>query len=419
MHFWYKLFTYLFYPFAPIYLHFRKLRKKEDFIRYKEKLSKINIQRGDGFLIWFHLASVGEAMSILPLIEDCIEEKKIDKILLTSITLSSGKILEKRFKQNTKVIHQFLPLDIPVLTKKFLDHWNPNLSIFIDSEIWPNFIFQIKEKNIPLLLVNGRITKKSFNRWNFLNKFSKKIFGKFDLCIASNSESENYLKILGAKNVKNCGNLKFANTKLNSGSKLDSVFLNKIANRKIWCAASTHPSEEFFCAKTHLNLKSTFENILTIIIPRHTHRVKAIDKELSGLNLKVVFYSNLSQMDIDTDILLVDTYGENSKFFNISKSVFLGGSLIKHGGQNPIEPSRLGSKIFHGVYVSNFSEIYKYLESLGVTQQVNTPGQLTKDLTEEFFSNKLTNSQVLEKIDNYGFEILNKVIKEIKIYINT
>ena len=146
MYFWYKFFTYLFYPFAPSYLYFRKLRKKEDAKRYKEKLSKINISRDDGFLIWFHVASVGEAMSILPLIEDCIEEKKIDKILITSITLSSGKILEKRFRQNTKVIHQFLPLDVPVLTKKFLEHWKPNLSIFIDSEIWPNLILQIGEK---------------------------------------------------------------------------------------------------------------------------------------------------------------------------------------------------------------------------------------------------------------------------------
>ena len=419
MYFWYKLLTYLFYPFSPFFLFLRKLKKKEHSIRFKEKLSQINTSRGEGFLIWFHVASVGEGLSILPLVENFEKDEKIQKILITSVTLSSSAVLEKKLSNNKKTTHQFLPFDVPNFVSKFLNHWSPDLAIFIDSEIWPNFIFQINEKNIPLLLVNGRITKKSFDRWNFLNKFSKKIFGKFDLCIASNSESENYLKILGAKNVKNCGNLKFANTKLNSGSKLDPVFLNKIANRKIWCAASTHPTEESFCAKTHLNLKSTFKNIFTIIIPRHAHRVKAIDKELSGLNLKVVFYSNLSQMDADTDILLVDTYGENSKFFNISKSVFLGGSLIKHGGQNPIEPSRLGSKIFHGAYVSNFSEIYKYLESLGVTRQVNTPDQLTDVLLEKFYKDKLTNSQVLEKIDNYGFEILNKVIKEIKLYINT
>ena len=205
MHFWYKFFTYLFYPFAPIYLYFRKLRKKEDSSRYKEKLSKINTPRGEGFLIWFHVASVGEAMSILPLIENCVEEQKINKILVTSITLSSGKILEKRFNQNVKAIHQFLPLDIPILTNKFLEHWRPNLSIFIDSEIWPNLISQINKKNIPLLLLNARITKKTFNRWKFLLNFSKRIFEKFDLCIVSNKESENFLKILGAKNIKNFG----------------------------------------------------------------------------------------------------------------------------------------------------------------------------------------------------------------------
>ena len=146
MYFWYKIFTYLFYPFAPIYLFIRKLRKKEDQVRYKEKLSKINKLRDNGFLIWLHVASVGEAMSILPLIECFIEEKKIDKILLTSITVSSGKILEKKYNQNPKVIHQFLPFDIPILTNKFLKHWRPNLSVFIDSEIWPNLILQNSEK---------------------------------------------------------------------------------------------------------------------------------------------------------------------------------------------------------------------------------------------------------------------------------
>ena len=172
MYFWYKLITYLFYPFAPVYLYFRKLRKKEDFVRYREKLSKINIKRDNGFLIWFHVASVGEAMSILPLIENFIQDQKINKILITSITLSSGKILEKRFSQNPKVIHQFLPLDVPILTNKFLDHWKPNLCIFIDSEIWPNLILNISEKQVPLLLINARITKKSFNRWMLVKNFA-------------------------------------------------------------------------------------------------------------------------------------------------------------------------------------------------------------------------------------------------------
>ena len=423
MYFWYKLLTYLFYPFAPFFLFLRKLKKKEHSIRYKEKLSQINAPRSEGFLIWFHVASVGEAMSILPLIENFEQNEKIKRILITSITVSSAEVLKKKFNKNTKVIHQFLPFDILKYVKKFLKHWSPNLSIFIDSEIWPNLIFQIKERNIPLLMVNGRITKKTFSRWKFLKNFSKKIFEKFDLCIVANNETENYLKILGAQNIKNYGNLKFANTKLNSNNNLNSAFLNKIKNRKIWCAASTHPSEEIFCAKTHLMLKKNYNNILTIIIPRHVDRIKTINDELSNLNLTISLFSKFDQMNIDTDILLIDSYGETSKFYNISKCVLLGKSLIKSstndGGQNPIEPSRLGCKIFHGPNVSNFTEIYEYLKSLGVADQVSSPEELNQSLVKEFKEDKANNNQVIEKIDNYGLNILNNVIKEIKIYINT
>ena len=421
MYFWYRFFTYLFYPFAPIYLYFRKIRKKEDSISYREKLSKIEISREEGFLIWFHVASVGEAMSILPLIESCMEEKKINKILLTSITLSSGKILKKRFNQNAKVIHQFLPLDISVWTSKFLEHWKPNLSIFIDSEIWPNLISQISEKKIPLLLINARITKKSFKRWKLIISFAKKIFEKFDLCIVSNKESENFLKILGAKNIKNYGNLKFSNIKNDLNKKLDSDFFNKIKNRKIWCAASTHPTEEILCARSHLKIKESYNNILTIIIPRHIDRIEKIRKELSNLNLKIVLYSKLDQIDINTDILLIDTYGEASIFYNISKYVFVGKSTIKSlimdSGQNPIEPARLGGKIFHGPNVSNFVEIYEYLRTLGVTKQVNNSNELSISLIEEFEENKGEKSNIKEEIDNYGQNILNNVIEELKKYI--
>ena len=421
MYFWYRFFTYLFYPFAPIYLYFRKIKKKEDSISYKEKLSRIETAREEGFLIWFHVASVGEAMSILPLIESCIEEKKIDKILLTSITLSSGNVLKKRFSQNVKVFHQFLPLDISVWTNKFLDHWKPNLSIFIDSEIWPNLISQISEKKIPLLLINARITKKSFDRWKLIISFAKKIFEKFDLCIASNKESESFLKILGAKNIKNYGNLKFSKIKTELNNKLDSDFLNKIENRKIWCGASTHPTEEILCAKSHLKIKEKYKNILTIIIPRHIDRVKTIYEELSKLDLKIVVSSNLSQVDTKTDVILVDSYGESLKFYNISKYVFLGKSLTtsltKDSGQNPIEPARLGCKIFHGPYVSNFAEIYKYFNELGISKEVNSSNELSLSLVEEFKDNKPKNPEITEKIETYGQNILNNVTMEIKKYI--
>ena len=422
MYFWYKLFTYLFYPFAPIYLNYRKLKKKEDKKSYKEKLSKITFQREEGFLIWFHVASIGEAMSVLPLIDYYIKESKIKKILITSITLSSGKVLEKKFFNNSKVIHQFLPLDVKVLTSKFLDHWKPNLSIFVDSEIWPNLITNIKKKQIPLILINARITKKSFNRWKIVKNFAKKIFSKFDLCVVSNNESEIFLKDLGVQNIRNCGNLKFSNIKNNSNKVLDTKFLHKIKNRKIWCASSTHPTEELLCAKAHLKIKENYSDILTIIIPRHINRVNKIRKDLSELNLNVILSSEMNQMDEKKDILLINSYGEALKFYNISKYVFLGKSLVKSlkedSGQNPIEPARLGCKILHGPYISNFIEAYNYLKTLGITKKINNSDELSLLLLEEFKEDKAKNYEISTKIENYGQNILNNVIAELEKYIN-
>ena len=421
MYFWYKSFTYLLYPLSHIYLFLRKKRKKEHPLRYKEKLSQIKISREKGFLLWFHVASVGEAMSILPLIESFDKEKKISKILITTITLSSAEVLQKRFVNNEKIVHQFLPLDIPKFINKFLNHWSPNLSIFVDSEIWPNLIYQVNEKKIPLVLVNARITKKSYQRWMFFKKFSKTIFSKFDLCIASNREAEQFLKNLGADNVKNYGNLKFSNIKSDFNYDLNPTLLEKIKNRKIWCAASTHPTEEIFCAKTHMEIKKKYSNVLTIIIPRHIDRTKTIIKELTNLNLKVSCYSQQEQVDEKTDILLVDAYGEASKFYNLSKSVFVGKSLIKSlimdSGQNPIEPARLGCKIFHGPNISNFVEIYEYLKKLNITKEINTCDELGISVVEEFKENKANNSKIKEKIKNYGQNIFNNVIIELKKYI--
>tara|TARA_Y100000590_G_scaffold263294_2_gene295463 strand:+ start:942 stop:2207 length:1266 start_codon:yes stop_codon:yes gene_type:complete len=421
MYFWYKLLTYILQLIAPFYLFVRKLRKKEHPQRYKEKLSLTNLKRENGFLVWFHVASVGEAMSIISLIEGLEKDNKVNKILITTITLSSSEVLKKKFVDSKKVVHQFLPLDITKFVEKFLNHWSPNLSIFIDSEIWPILIFEIKKRNIPLLLINGRLTKKSYSRWKIVKNFSKKIFEKFDLCIASNKETEKYLLSLGAKNIKNYGNLKFANPK--SKKRLDDMYLHKIKNRKIWCAASTHPSEEIFCANVHKEIKETLDNILTIIIPRHVDRIQKIKKDLSKLDLKVILYSNFEEVNNDTDIILVDSYGETSKFYNISKSVFIGKSLsesiILDSGQNPIEASRFGCKIFHGPNVANFLEIYNFLGTLGASKQINTVKELSELLVSEFKNESIKNVKIIEKIENYGNQILDNVNKELKDYINT
>ena len=422
MSFWYTFSTYLLYPFASFFLFIRRLKKKEHPYRYVEKLGKTNKAREKGFLLWCHAASVGETMSILPLIENFEKNEKINKILITTITLSSSKILEKKFSQSNKIIHQFLPLDIPIFINSFLNHWTPNLSLFVDSEIWPNLISQIKKKKIPLLLVNGRITSKTFNRWKFLKNFSKKIFSKFDLCIAADQKTTEYLKILGASKIKYYGNLKFSDIGSKKEIKLDSALQKKILNRKIWCASSTHNSEEIFCAKTHLIIKKTFNDILTVIVPRHIDRSQKIKNELTLLNLNVVLYSSVDQINNNTDILLIDAYGETKKFYDISKCVFLGKSLIKaraeDGGQNPIEPSRLGCKIFHGPYVSNFEEVYKYLSSLNVAKEISGEEDLAQSIVEELNLNNEKDQQAIKKIENFGENTLNSVLEEIKVYTN-
>ena len=252
-----------------------------------------------------------------------------------------------------------------------------------------------------MLLINARITKKTFLRWKFVRNFATKIFEKFDSCLVSNNETEKYLQILGAKNIKNYGNIKFAKTKFNSENKLDPVFLEKIKSRKVWCAASTHPTEEIFCAKIHMELKKTYNNILTIIIPRHIHRIELIVKELSKLNLKTALYTNFKEMSDNADILLINTYGKALKFYEISKCVFLGKStvksLIEDSGQNPIEPARYGCKIFHGPNVSNFKEIYEFLGSLGVANKISSFPELSQSLVEELKNEKKNNEEIIKK----------------------
>ena len=399
---------------SPIIILFRLFKKKEDPVRFKEKFCFFSKKKIKGKLIWLHGASVGEILSVIPTIEQLEKNKKISQILITSNTLSSSKILSNL--KLKKTIHQFFPVDTNYHTKKFLDYWKPSVAIFIDSEIWPNMITNIKKKNISLILLNARITKKSFKRWKIFISSAKKIFQKFDICLSASMESKKYLKLLGVKKIKYIGNLKFSQTE-NNEYKLNNNLKKFFISKKIWCAASTHNTEEKICALTHKKLKEKYKDLLTIIIPRHIDRTKNIIDEIEKLNLKVHTHDSKNKIDKDTDIYLVNSYGKTKAFFKICKTVFLGGSIIKHGGQNPLEAARYGCQILHGPNIWNFYEIYNLLNKHEISNKVKNSNQIIYNINK-ILKNKTSSHNIKYKIQNLGNKILNSTLKEVNFFIN-
>ncbi len=392
---------------SPIIILLRLLKNKEDKTRFKEKLCFFSKKRKKGNLIWIHVASVGEMLSIIPLIRRLEKKKNINQILLTSSTLSSSNLF-KKFNFN-KTIHQFFPIDVGYLTKKFLNYWKPNLVLFVESEIWPNMLTYLNNYSIKCVLLNARLTKKSFNRWVKFRSLSSKLFKSFYSVYPQNEETRIFLKKLGCKKIIKLGNLKFSDINENFKPVLNK---NIIKNKKIWCASSTHSTEEIIAAKTHKKLKSKLKNIFTIIIPRHVDRSNQIVQSIKKLNLNVQLHSLKKKIEKNTDIYIVDTYGETKNFFKISNTVFLGGSLINHGGQNPLEAARFGCKILHGKHISNFREIYSLLKKNNQSFQINSQNHLDY-IVKKSLINKYKPAIFIERLNKIGDKILKKTEEEI------
>ncbi len=416
MFFLYRLIINTILILSPIIIIFRILKNKEDPIRFKEKLGIFEKKSIKGKLIWFHGSSVGEILSIIPLVEKFEKNKNIKNILITSNTFSSSKVLKKfRLK---KTIHQFLPIDSRILVKKFLSNWEPSVAIFIESEIWPNFINEINRKEIPLILINARMTKKTFLKWNNLKNFSKSIFNKFNLTLSQNKETMFFLKKLGSKNIKNFGNLKFSENKSIKNNNIKSKKLLKFFKSKnfVFGGISTHSGEEEFCGKIQTLIKYKIKNSLTVIIPRHIDRCADIIMRLQNLGLKVHLHSDKSNIDKKTDIYLVDSFGETNSFINQCNIVFLGGSVIKRGGQNPLEAIRLKCKVLHGPYTYNFSEVYALLRNLNLCFVVRHPNEAINHLN--FTKNKKNKiNKNFINLNSLGKKILKDNYNEVLKYI--
>ena len=355
----YRAFTSLARPLAPLLLRVRQRQGKEDPARLQERLGRPGAPRPVGRLVWFHAASVGETVSILPLISALAERRHSLSFLLTTGTVTSAKLAAQRLGPRT--LHQYAPLDVPGYVRRFLDHWRPDLAVFTESEIWPNLILESSARGIPLVLINGRMTKRSFRRWRRNPGVAQPLFSRFALVLAQNEGLARRFAELGVANAVSAGNLKVDSPP----PPVDGVMLERLRpaldGRPLLIAASTHDGEDAIIADAHRALAASLPNLCTIIAPRHPERGGAIAEMLKGRGFKVVRRSLGDLPDRATDAYVVDTIGELGMLYELASVAFIGGSLVDRGGQNPIEAVRQGAVVLVGPHWQNFGDTYGVL----------------------------------------------------------
>ena len=411
MYFFYNILANIAIIISPIIIIYRIAKGKEDVKRVGEKFC-IYSKKKSNKKVWIHAASVGELMSVVPVIRKLENNKKIKSILLSTSTTSSAKIFNKLKLKKTS--HIYFPLDNNFIVKRFINYWQPELAIFIDSEIWPNMFRNLQIKEIPIIIMNARITKSSFNRWQIFPNFAKQVFGKITIALPQNLETLKFLKLLKVRDIKTAGNLKYYGQKDNHDYS-KKLLKNKFKDFKVWCAASTHFNEEILIGNLHKKLKKKQRKLITIIIPRHVSRTNEIKETLNKIELNCILHSSNEKIKKDTDIYLVDSYGETSKFYNLTNISFVGGSIIKHGGQNPLEPARLGNYIISGPNVKNFKEIYAFLNKLKMSS-ITSDILKMENLILKRLNNKTTNKNI-KKIIKIGNDVLEKNLFYINKYL--
>jgi 3-deoxy-D-manno-octulosonic-acid transferase len=363
-------------PIAPQVLARRLKRGKEHPERLPERQGEPSLNRPDGPLIWVHGASVGEMLAAVPLIAQLRAQDFT--VLVTSGTVTSAALAEQRLPDGT--LHQFIPLDAPRFVQRFLDHWRPGLALFVESDLWPNLIMSSAERKIPMIVINGRLSERSFSRWSRVPGAIGALLGRFDLCLAqSAADAERYAK-LGAPRVISTGNLKLDVPPPPVDEATLTQLKGIIGSRPVIAAASTHPGEETAIITAHRRLRAKFPSLLTVIAPRHPGRGESIADIARIADLSVVLRSGGAMPMPDINIYVADTLGELGLIYRLAPIVFMGGSLASHGGQNPIEAIRLGAAVLHGPHVWNFAEIYATLDHSHGAELVADEEELTTRL---------------------------------------
>lgn len=364
----YRCATALGAPLITHHLKQRRRRGKEDVIRFAERFGQPGLARPDGPLVWVHAASVGESLSMLPLIDALLACHPALHVLITSGTVTSAKLLAERLPE--RAFHQYVPVDRAPYVNSFLDYWRPDLVLWAESEFWPNLTTLPAGRGIPMVLINGRVSPESFAKWKRWPGLARTILASFRLCLAQAELDGERLAELGAPQVGCVGNLKFAAPPLPADDTELAQMRSAVGDRPVWLAASTHPGEEALVWAAHRRIAETHPALLSVIVPRHPERGAAIADELTAAGARVSRRAAVDIIDPCTEVYIADTMGELGLFFRLAPISFMGKSLVDLGGQNPIEPARLGSAIVFGPHMWNFPDIAGQLLRDGAAAEV-------------------------------------------------
>jgi len=370
----YRVLTTLGGPLIRHYLDRRLARGKEDPVRFAERLGKPGLPRPDGGLVWLHAASVGEAVSMLPVVE-ALQKRPGVTVLVTTGTVTSAAMMKDRLPDGA--IHQFVPVDRIAWVRRFLDHWKPDLALWAESEFWPNLLLETAQRKIPLVLLNGRISARSFRRWLKMRGFIGRLLSCFVLCLGQTDEDARRLSALGAAKTACLGNLKFAAPALPAEAEALAALQTALGDRPRWLAASTHAGEEALAGRVHKAL--AIPGLVTLIVPRHPNRGAEIAAELEAMGLNPTRRSLGQPVG---DVHIADTMGELGLFYRAAPLVFVGKSLAGEGGQNPLEPARLGASVLFGPHMGNFADIADRMRASGAAKQVADEGDLVAALQQ-------------------------------------
>ncbi len=368
------------------YIEKRKKMGKEDVKRFNERVGRPTKPRPEGRLIWLHGASVGESISMLPLINRLLELYPDAHVMVTTGTTTSAEVMAKRLPE--RAFHQYLPIDNPVFAARFVRHWHPTIALWFESEFWPAMLSTIKRRNIPLILINGRISNKSFKRWQQFDFVIKELLDCFTACLGQSEEDAYRLRVLGAKDAMCLGNLKYAGLPIPVDEDVKKEIQEEIGNRPVWLVSSTHSDEEAKIGRYLKELIAKHEGLLTIIAPRHPNRgVEIRDILKDKFQLKTALRSAGEKITAETEVYIADTIGEMGIWYELCPIVFIGGSLIPHGGQNFMEPSRCRDAVIVGPHMHNFTDAMNRAKRADAIIQVDETVELI-DMVDQLLSNK-------------------------------